>query len=65
MHPAIGYHLATALTTERHHQAERERAAAAIRARRTPQRGHRHPSPRRNAAALTRHVLGLLRAPSA
>ena len=26
MHPAIGYHLASALITERHHQAERQRA---------------------------------------
>ena len=36
MHPIIGYHLATALAAERHHQAERERTArAAKRARRT------------------------------
>jgi hypothetical protein len=66
MHPTLGYHLANALITDHHHRAERERAArAAIRARRAPQRGHRHPSPKRNAAALTRHVLSLLRAASA
>lgn len=65
MYPTIGYHLATALITD-HHRAERERAArAAIRARRAPQRGHRHPAPRRSAAALTRHLRSLRRAPSA
>jgi hypothetical protein len=61
MHPTIGYPLASALIAEDHARAERKRAAqASIEARRTAQRGHRHPAPRRNIAALTRHALTAL-----
>ena len=61
MHPAIGYHLTTARIAEDHARAERARAArAAIEAGRAAQRGHRHPAPRRNIAALTRHALTAL-----
>jgi hypothetical protein len=57
MHPTIGYQLATALITDDRHRAERERTArAAIRARRAPQRGPRHPAARWSTAALTRHA---------
>jgi hypothetical protein len=65
MNPAIGYQLATAQIADHHHRAQRDQAArAAIRARRAPQRGHRHPAPRRSAAALTRHALTMLGARS-
>lgn len=61
MHPAISYQLATALITDQRHRAERDRAArAAIRDRRAPQRGPRHPALRWSAAALTRHALTVL-----
>lgn len=52
MHPTIGYQLANALITERHHRAERERAARALQAVRV--RAH-HPSPQ--AANHTGRVL--------
>jgi hypothetical protein len=61
MHPTTGYHLATARIAEDHARAERERTArAAIRARRAQQHGHRHPAPRWNIVALTRHALTAL-----
>lgn len=65
MHPAINYHLATALIADRHHQAERERAArAAKRATRAQQADPSHPATWRRARALTRHALTMLGARS-